>query len=379
MEGEGVAFVAPDMAKYCDGSDQHPSIDSGTQQVATKLLVSNAIAGSVIGKAGANIEQLQRSSGARIQLSRAGEFYPGPGFLSGLSCCQDVRHVIHLLAAGTSDRVLLLSGMWHFNHWYSPAVFHKSSVALSYTSIYPMRATGCLHSVLTAIFLILEKVSRDAASSQSRNGRPAREDEREDEVKLALSRRLCGLLIGHKGQTVRDFISDSGATIRVQSLAELTPSDPERTIAVTGARDQVLRAVALVLNTLSMHEGFASYMETTLQLATNQGVVLPLRSSTTKSVLTQVRASLTLWLPNDDVGAILGRKGQHLVEIQQSARVTIKISDRAKMENNEREVSITGMYGAVKLAEAMVSEKLNQSRARAAREEGGPSGVPRDE
>jgi hypothetical protein len=38
-------------------------------------------------------------------------------------------------------------------------------------------------------------------------------------VKLALSRRLCGLLIGHKGQTVRDFINDSGATIRVQVCA----------------------------------------------------------------------------------------------------------------------------------------------------------------
>jgi hypothetical protein len=46
-------------------------------QVVTKLLVSNSIAGSVIGKAGANIEQLQRSSGARIQLSRTGEFFPG--------------------------------------------------------------------------------------------------------------------------------------------------------------------------------------------------------------------------------------------------------------------------------------------------------------
>ena len=66
------------------------------------------------------------------------------------------------------------------------------------------------------------------------------------QVKLALSRRLCGLLIGHKGQTVRDFIADSGASIRVQSLSELTPSDPERTITVSGARDQVLRAVALV-------------------------------------------------------------------------------------------------------------------------------------
>ena len=45
--------------------------------MVAKLLVSNPVAGSVIGKAGANIEQLQRSSGARIQLSRTGEFYPG--------------------------------------------------------------------------------------------------------------------------------------------------------------------------------------------------------------------------------------------------------------------------------------------------------------
>ena len=74
-------------------------VPTGTQQVVAKLLVSNPIAGSVIGKvrflgagvrcvtpcsdlytgmqAGANIEQLQRSSGARIQLSRTGEFYPG--------------------------------------------------------------------------------------------------------------------------------------------------------------------------------------------------------------------------------------------------------------------------------------------------------------
>lgn len=77
------------------------------------------------------------------------------------------------------------------------------------------------------------------------------------QVKLALSRRLCGLLIGHKGQTVRDFISDSGASIRVQSLSELTPSDPERTITVSGARDQVLRAVALILNTVRQAGGRA--------------------------------------------------------------------------------------------------------------------------
>ena len=50
----------------------------------------------------------------------------------------------------------------------------------------------------------------------------------------------------------------------------------------------------------------------------------------------------------------------------QSARVTIKISDRAKMDpqSQEREVVVSGLHSGVTLAEAMISEKLNQSRAR---------------
>lgn len=68
---------------------------------------------------------------------------------------------------------------------------------------------------------------------------------------------------------------------------------------------------------LSLHEQYGSYMESTLQLATNQGVVLPPRSSAAKNVLTGMRASLSLFLPDDDVGAVLGRKGQTLVDIQQ--------------------------------------------------------------
>lgn len=54
---------------------------------------------------------------------------------------------------------------------------------------------------------------------------------------------------------MRDIINDSGATVRVQSLSELTPSDPERTITVLGARDQVLRGVALILNTVRGRAG----------------------------------------------------------------------------------------------------------------------------
>lgn len=36
------------------------------------------------------------------------------------------------------------------------------------------------------------------------------------QVKLAVSRKLCGAVIGQKGGTIREFMADSGATIRVQ-------------------------------------------------------------------------------------------------------------------------------------------------------------------
>jgi hypothetical protein len=44
------------------------------------------------------------------------------------------------------------------------------------------------------------------------------------QVKMAVSRKLCGAVIGQKGQTIRDFMLDSGATIRVQVRHRLSRS-----------------------------------------------------------------------------------------------------------------------------------------------------------
>lgn len=50
----------------------------------------------------------------------------------------------------------------------------------------------------------------------------------------------------------------------------------------------------------------------------------------------------------------------------QNAKVTIKISDRNKMDphTHEREVAISGTYSAIQLACAMISEKLGQNKPR---------------
>ena len=66
---------------------QDPSHLATISRVIAKLLVSNSAAGAVIGRGGGAIGALQAASGARLQLSRAREYFPG-----------------------TQDRVLLIAG-----------------------------------------------------------------------------------------------------------------------------------------------------------------------------------------------------------------------------------------------------------------------------
>lgn len=69
------------------GHDSSSSALPKDQKLIVKFLMSNAAAGAIIGKGGASIAELQDNSGARLQLSRAAEFFPG-----------------------TADRVMLIAG-----------------------------------------------------------------------------------------------------------------------------------------------------------------------------------------------------------------------------------------------------------------------------
>lgn len=51
--------------------------DHEENKISIKFLLSNAEAGSIIGKGGSTISDFQSRSGARIQLSRNNEFFPG--------------------------------------------------------------------------------------------------------------------------------------------------------------------------------------------------------------------------------------------------------------------------------------------------------------
>lgn len=83
--------------------------DSMEKPTYIKFLVSNAAAGSVIGKGGSTITDFQSQSGARIQLSRNHEFFPGTTdriiMISGI--INDVLKAVELILAKLLSEVIL--------------------------------------------------------------------------------------------------------------------------------------------------------------------------------------------------------------------------------------------------------------------------------
>ncbi|GLI68194.1 hypothetical protein VaNZ11_012535 [Volvox africanus] len=172
---------------------RHGSMDElGGQVVLMKLCVSNALAGSIIGRGGHNRDQLQfLSGGARIQLSRPNELYPG-----------------------TPDRVLVLTG----------------TLGSCITALFAI--SGCLGMPgplpLEAVFM--------GVSTQ---------------WKLILPSSVCGYILGAGGRTVRAITAQADANISISAEPDRDAELPrERIATISGGCLQTLRATGLIVDKL---------------------------------------------------------------------------------------------------------------------------------
>ncbi|KAJ6349956.1 hypothetical protein OIU78_006199 [Salix suchowensis] len=124
-----------------------PPLDSVEKPTYIKLLVSNAAAGSVIGKGGATITDFQSQSGARIQLSKNYDFFPG-----------------------TSDRIILIS--------------------------------GGIDDALKALELIIAKLLSEIPTEDGDDAEPRMR------VRLVVPNNACGSIIGKGGSIIKSFIEE---------------------------------------------------------------------------------------------------------------------------------------------------------------------------
>ncbi|XP_020275797.1 protein BTR1-like [Asparagus officinalis] len=312
------------------------SQDDKEKPTHIRFLVSNTAAGSIIGKGGSTINEFQSQSGARIQLSRNHEFFPG-----------------------TSDRIIMVS--------------------------------GALSEVVKAMELILEKLLSEAEESSDVDSR--------SKVRLIVPNSSCGGIIGKGGSTIRSFIEDSQADIKISPQEQNYVGMNDRLVTVIGTLDEQMRAIFLIISKLIEDSHYPQLMNSPFPYAglpfpgfpgsvgygippayngvnygsngiggrypnnrgsSSQGA--PVRSSAGA----QENNSLTIGVADEHIGAVVGRGGRNIMEITQASGARIKISDRGDFISgtSDRKITITGSPEAISSAESMIMQKVSSNSER---------------
>ncbi|KAI5063977.1 hypothetical protein GOP47_0020647 [Adiantum capillus-veneris] len=316
-------------------------VENGNSSISVlRFLISNATAGSVIGKGGATICELQAQSGAKIQLSRNHEYFPG-----------------------TTDRVVLLS--------------------------------GTMDQIMAAFKLILSKIHGEAEDLESKA----------NQIKLVFPHVFCGAIIGKGGATIRTFMENSGAAIKLSSPEQAGPGFQDRIVSVAGGFDEQLHAVSLITNKISEDATYLQYASGSLhtgmaQQGMQQGMLqgpftsapalapysygpIPYNDYHTKGVMgpymvmhnapfhmplplyptNTPNTFIVIAVPDECIGAILGRGGKTILDIQQSSGVHIRISERGDFVpgTTHRKVTISGSPECIYAAQQIIMQKISQS------------------
>ncbi|KAA3453371.1 RNA-binding protein Nova-1 isoform X1 [Gossypium australe] len=311
-----------------------------------RFLVSNAAAGSVIGKGGSTITEFQSKSGARIQLSRSHEFFPG-----------------------TSDRIIMVS--------------------------------GAIDDILKAVELILAKLLDELNIKHNDDAEPR------TKVRLIVSNSSCGSIIGKGGATIKSFIEGSQAGIKISPQDNNFYGLNDRLVTVAGTLDEQLRAIDLILSKLcedphysqAMHAPFSyagvfsfyfatestfasivsAFMNTIIAFLSPTGFTIShdgaqmigkstmlLKLGYERQTLEDHSNSITIGVSDEHIGLVLGRGGRNIMEISQVSGARIKISDRGDFMSGttDRKVTITGSQRAIHQAESMILQKVANASER---------------
>lgn len=178
--------------KSDDDAAYHSSKRSNTKsgEVHIKFLIPSSVAGSIIGRGGDRIAQIQNDANVRVKMSKANDYYPN-----------------------TNERVCLV--------------------------------IGSIDSVLQAFRLICEKIN-DKCENQKRS--ESELHERLNLIKLVIPNNTAGFLIGRGGSFVKQIKEDSGAFVQISSKST---DLPERIVTIEGSHEKRFKALDIVVNKIA--------------------------------------------------------------------------------------------------------------------------------
>uniref|UniRef100_A0AAY4B9D8 RRM domain-containing protein n=1 Tax=Denticeps clupeoides TaxID=299321 RepID=A0AAY4B9D8_9TELE len=219
-------------------------------------------------------------------------------------------------------------------------------------------------------------------------------------LKILAHNSLVGRLIGKEGRNLKKIEQETGTKITISSLQDLTIYNPERTITVRGGVDECCNAEVEIMKKLrEAYENDISAVNQQTNLIpglnlTALGIFssgLPILPSSmgprgpppSPPTLQQglrkgpswfmgyvpEQEVVYLFIPTQAVGAIIGKKGQHIKELARFAGASIKIAPADSPDVPERMVIITGPPEAQFKAQGRIFGKLKEENFFTAKEE----------
>ncbi|XP_071373508.1 insulin-like growth factor 2 mRNA-binding protein 2 [Centroberyx affinis] len=235
-------------------------------------------------------------------------------------------------------------------------------------------------------------------------------------LKILAHNSLVGRLIGKEGRNLKKIEEETGTKITISSLQDLTIYNPERTITVKGSMEACCKAeveimrklreayendVAAInqqtnlipglnLNALGIFSsgpaavlspaagprggvppvapaGYNPFLSHSSHLSGLYGV--PPASAIPHQHSAPEQEVVYLFIPTQAVGALIGKKGQHIKQLARFAGASIKIAPAESPEVTERMVIITGPPEAQFKAQGRIFGKLKEENFFTAKEE----------
>ncbi|XP_068428530.1 insulin-like growth factor 2 mRNA-binding protein 2a isoform X1 [Clinocottus analis] len=236
-------------------------------------------------------------------------------------------------------------------------------------------------------------------------------------LKILAHNSLVGRLIGKEGRNLKKIEEDSGSKIFISSQQDLTIYNPERTIMVKGSLEASCKAEVeimkklreayendfaamnqqahlipgLNLNALGIFSsglpvlppaggprgavppmapaGYNPFLSHSSHLSGMYGVPPASAISHQHSQQAPEQEVVYLFIPTQAVGALIGKKGQHIKQLAHFAGASIKIAPAESPDVTERMVIITGTPEAQFKAQGRIFGKLKEENFFSAKEE----------
>ncbi|XP_006636709.1 insulin-like growth factor 2 mRNA-binding protein 2a isoform X2 [Lepisosteus oculatus] len=257
----------------------------------------------------------------------------------------------------------------------------------------------------SACRMIMEIMEKEASETKTAEEIP---------LKILAHNSLVGRLIGKEGRNLKKIEQETGTKITISSLQDLTIYNPERTITVKGSIDACCKAEVeimkklreayendiaainqqanlipgLNLNALGIFStglsvlppaagprgaatgpaaGYTPFLSHSSHLGGLYGV--PPASALSHQHSVPEQEVVYLFIPTQAVGALIGKKGQHIKQLARFAGASIRIAPAESPDVTERMVIITGPPEAQFKAQGRIFGKLKEENFFSPKEE----------